>query len=153
MDLGFNVSEWGFMQPPESRAPVHRPSSAVTPEDELRAKQARAKNAIPGSAPYQPFFGLTLVSCERGDIRQSPRGLYVYSDQGQTEIELPADRSPRDLVIAEFHDAITGKAPALHDGRWGLANLEVCNAAIASSVSGQDVVLNEQVPVPVSNEA
>jgi phthalate 4,5-cis-dihydrodiol dehydrogenase len=149
MDLGFNVSEWGFMQPPESRAPVHRPSSAVTPEDELRAKQARAKNAIPGSAPYQPFFGLTLVSCERGDIRQSPRGLYLYSDQGQTEIELPPDRSPRDLVIAEFYDAITGKAPALHDGRWGLANLEVCNAAIASSISGEDVVLNEQVPVPV----
>jgi phthalate 4,5-cis-dihydrodiol dehydrogenase len=149
MDLGFNVSEWGFMQPPESRTPVHRPSSAVTPEDELRAKQARAKNAIPGSAPYQPFFGLTLVSCERGDIRQSPRGLYLYSDQGQTEIELPPDRSPRDLVIAEFYDAITGKASALHDGRWGLANLEVCNAAIASSISGQDVVLNEQVPVPV----
>lgn len=147
MDLCFNVSEWGFMQAPESRTRVGRPSPGSTPEGELRAKQQRAKNAIPGSAPYQPFFGLTLVSCERGDIRQSPRGLYVHTSDGQSEIVLPADQSPRDLVMAEFHAAITGLAPALHDGRWGLANLEVCAAAIASSASGQDVVLQHQVPV------
>ena len=149
MDLCFDISEWGFPQPPASRNPARRPSPNVTPQHELRAKQLRAGNAIPGSAPNQPFFGMTLVSCERGDMRQSPRGLYVYSDQGQVEIELPANRSPRALVMAEFHDAITGKARALHDGRWGLANLEVCIAAIASSNSGRDVVLTEQIPVPV----
>ena len=145
MDLGFNVSEWGFVQPPETRPPPHRPSADLMPEAERLAKQARARVAIPGSAPYQPFFGITLVSCERGDIRQSPKGLYVYSAQGQIEIELPTDRTPRDLVMAEFHDAITGRAPAVHDGRWGLANLEVCAAAISSSESGQDVLLKEQV--------
>jgi phthalate 4,5-cis-dihydrodiol dehydrogenase len=148
MDLCFNVGEWGQLQPPGARAPVRRPSAASTPEAELRAKRQRAKNAIPGSAPFQPFFGLTVVSCERGDIRQSPGGLTVYSDGAQTEIALPADRSPRDLVVAEFYDAVTGRLPALHDGRWGLANLEVCVAAIASSASGQDVSLKEQVPVP-----
>jgi phthalate 4,5-cis-dihydrodiol dehydrogenase len=147
MDLCFNVGEWGLMQPPEARAPVRRPSPASTPEAELRAKQERAKNAIPGSAPFQPFFGLTLVSCERGDIRQSPGGLTIYSDEGQAEIALPADRSPRDRVIAEFYEAIAGRAPALHNGRWGLANLEVCVAAIESSASGQDVLLKEQVPL------
>lgn len=150
MDLCFNVGEWGFMQPPESRQPVPRRSPDSTPEAELLEKQKRAKNAIPGSAPYQPFFGITLVSCDRGDIRQSPRGLYVYTNDGQTEIELPTDQTPRDLVMAEFHDAITGKAPALHDGKWGLANLEVCAAAIASSGTGLDVLLNHQVPVPAS---
>ena len=149
MDLGFNVSEWGFIQPPEVRPPLIRPSADLTPEAELLAKQKRAKRAIPASAPYQPFFGVTLVSCERGDIRQSPKGLYVYSAQGQTEIELPTDRTPRDLVMTEFHDAITGRARALHDGRWGVANLEVCAAAIHSSESGQDVLLQEQVGLPV----
>jgi phthalate 4,5-cis-dihydrodiol dehydrogenase len=147
MDLCFNVGEWGQLQPPETRTPLRRPSAASTPEAELRAKQERAKNAIPGSAPFQPFFGLTVVSCERGDIRQSPSGLTIYSDEGQTEIPLPTDRSPRDRVVAEFHDAITGRAPALHNGRWGLANLEMCVAALASSASGQDVLLKEQVPV------
>lgn len=149
MDLGFNVSEWGLMQPPENRPPMRGPSADLVPEAERLAKQKRAKAAIPGSAPYQPFFGVTLVSCERGDIRQSPTGLTVYSAQGQNEIELPTDRTPRDLVMAEFHDAITGRARALHDGRWGLANLEVCAAAISSSENGQDVLLKEQVALPV----
>jgi phthalate 4,5-cis-dihydrodiol dehydrogenase len=147
IDLCFNVGEWGQLQPPGTRTPVRRPSLASTPEAELRAKRERAKNAIPGSAPFQPFFGLTLVSCERGDIRQSPTGLTIYSDEGQTEIALPSDRSPRDLVVAEFHDAIARRVPALHNGRWGLANLEVCMAAIESSASGCDVALKEQVAV------
>ena len=149
MDLCFDVSEWGFLQAPESRTQARRPFADVSPDAELRAKQNRARSAIPASAPYQPFFGLTLVSCERGDLRQSPRGLHVYSAEGQIEIELPTDRSPRDLVMAEFYDAITGKAPALHNGRWGLANLEVCTAAITSSESGRDVFLYDQVPVTV----
>jgi phthalate 4,5-cis-dihydrodiol dehydrogenase len=148
MDLGFSVSEWGFMQPPENRPPLLSSVAGSSPEAELLAKQKRAKGAIPASAPYQPFFGLTVVSCERGEIRQSPTGLIVYSARGQTEIALPADRSPRHLVMSEFSDAITGRAAPVHSGRWGLANLEVCAAAIRSSESGSDVLLKEQVGLP-----
>ena len=125
-----------------------RAVAGLSPEAELLAKQKRAKNAIPASAPYQPFFGLTVVSCERGEIRQSPTGLIVYSEQGQTEITLPADHSPRDLVMTEFSAAITGRAAPVHSGRWGLANLEICAAAIRSSQSGGDVLLEEQVGLP-----
>jgi phthalate 4,5-cis-dihydrodiol dehydrogenase len=148
MDLGFNVSEWGFSQPPENRPALYRSAAASTPEAELAAKQRRAKNAIPASAPLQPFFGLTIVSCERGELRQSPQGITIYSAQGQQEVILPTDRSPRDLVMREFHDAITGKAAPVHTGRWGVANLEICVAAIASSASGRDVQLQEQVGLP-----
>ena len=121
-----------------------RPPPASSPEEELRAKQARAFTAIPGDAPFQPTFGLTLVSCERGDIRQSPGGLLVYADGERSEIILPTGRAPRELVLDEFHGAIRGTAPATHDGRWGLANLEICLAAIASSESGREVMLSEQ---------
>ena len=112
----------------------------------MRPKAARAQRAIPVSAPHQPHFGLTLVSCERGDIRQSPDGLLVYSDQGREEIALPKDKSPRDRVLAEFADAIAGKA-VTHTGRWGLANLEVCTAAIESSRTGKEIELKHQVAV------
>ena len=87
-----------------------------------------------------------MVSCERGDIRQSPDGLLVYSERGREEIALPADKSPRDLVIAEFADAIAGK-PTTHTGRWGLANLEVCTAAIESSRTGKEIELKHQIAV------
>jgi phthalate 4,5-cis-dihydrodiol dehydrogenase len=137
------VGEWGEVTKPRA-AP--QPSAPMTPEQELAAKRQRARNAIPIGAPHQPHFGLTMVSCERGDIRQSPDGLLVYSERGREEIALPADKSPRDLVIAEFADAIAGKATT-HTGRWGLANLEVCTAAIESSRTGKEIELKHQIAV------
>jgi phthalate 4,5-cis-dihydrodiol dehydrogenase len=118
----------------------------MSPEEELAAKRKRARSAIPTSTPHQPHFGLTMVSCERGDIRQSPDGLLVYSERGREEVALPLDKSPRDLVIAEFADAIAGK-PVTHTGRWGLANLEVCTAAIESSRTGKEIELKHQIAV------
>jgi phthalate 4,5-cis-dihydrodiol dehydrogenase len=138
-ELCFDIGEWGF--PSQARA-IARPS---TLEDELKAKAERAKTAIPASAPNQPFFGLTLVSCERGEIRQAPQGLYLYTHEGRREIGLSAEISPRELVIREFHDAISGRKRAVHDGRWGLANLEVCAAAIRSSERGEEVYLEHQI--------
>jgi phthalate 4,5-cis-dihydrodiol dehydrogenase len=144
-ELCFDIGEWGLRQGEKERVPIAKMSAA--PADELAAKRKRAKTAIPAVAPFQPFFGLTIVSCERGDLRQSPDGIYVYTHEGRREIALPADCNPRSLVLDEFADAIQGKAPPLHDGRWGLANLEVCAAAISSSQSGQEIELRHQVPV------
>jgi phthalate 4,5-cis-dihydrodiol dehydrogenase len=141
-DLVGGISEWGHQQSAAPRPPRGR---GATPADELKAKQARAATAIPARAPHQPHFGLTLVSCEGGDIRQSPDGLWVYTADGARDVPVPLDRSPRDRVLDEWHAAIAGAAPALHDGRWGLANLEVCVAALASSVQGSEVLLYEQV--------
>ncbi len=127
---------------------MRRPTADGPATDELLAKRQRAETAIPGSAPFQPTFGLTVVSCERGDIRQSPRGLYLYTAKGREEIILPTDKSPRDLVLDELHDALSGKRVPIHDGAWGLANLEVCLAAIESSQSGREIALQYQVPLP-----
>ena len=35
------------------------------------------------------FFGLTLVSCERGDMRQTPTGLIIHGDDSNEEIDHP----------------------------------------------------------------
>jgi phthalate 4,5-cis-dihydrodiol dehydrogenase len=148
MELVADVTEWGFVEPLSKRVPVRRASAGLSPAEELAAKRKRAVNAIPANAPHQPHFGLTLVSCERGAIRQSPDGLYVYSEAGREEIAVPTDRSPRDLVLDEFAAVIAGRAKPIHDGRWGLANLEVCLAAIESSRSGREIELRHQVAVP-----
>lgn len=137
------ISETGFHQMPEYRA--RGAPDAGPNQDVQRAKAERAKQANWSAAPYQPVFGQTIVSCERGDMRQSPKGLLLYENGARTEIELPLDQSPRDLVLAEFYDAITGKRAAQHDARWGLANLELCDAAIASSKSGAEIRLAHQV--------
>ncbi len=143
------LSEWGFPAPEQGWAVQRRGhGGARDAAAERQAKQARAGKVIPDQAPFHPFFGITLVSCEGGDIRQSPQGLFVYDRDGVEELRFPTDRTPRDLVVAEFAEAIRGRAPAVHDGQWGLANLEVCLAAIASSEQATEVDLNEQRAVP-----
>ncbi len=151
-ELCFDIGEWGQPQRLQERVAIPR---AQTPgsDEEVEAKRKRAKNAIPAATPFQPFFGLTIVSCDRGDIRQSPHGLYLYTEKGREEIILPADCNPRSLVLDEFADAILGEAPAVHDGRWGLATLEVCAAVFSSSRSGCEVALTRQVAVPTVEPA
>jgi phthalate 4,5-cis-dihydrodiol dehydrogenase len=136
-ELVGGIGEWGLNAPPSAH-------TRIAPENELRAKQVRAKHAIPGRTPYQPHFGLTLVSCERGEIRQSPEGLLVYTDEGMSSIKLRTDTSPRERVMTEFYDAIVGRHPALHDARWGLANLEICLSALHSSRNGREIFLEHQ---------
>ena len=151
-ELCFNIGEWGLPQGRQERVAIPR-TRAPRSDDEVEAKRKRAKNAIPAAAPFQPFFGLTIVSCDRGDIRQSPHGLYLYTENGREEIVLPADCNPRSLVLDEFADAILGEAPAVHDGRWGLATLEVCAAVLSSSRSGREVALTRQVAAPTAAAA
>lgn len=145
MDLCDDISQWGFRQPAASRPARREAAGARSLDDELRAKRERAGTAIPGEAPCQPHFGLTLVSCQRGDIRQTAQGLRVETRTGCREIVLEAHRSPRELVLDEFEAAIKGARRPLHDGRWGLATLEVCVAALESSRTGSEIRLREQV--------
>ena len=148
MDLCFDISEWGLHQRPDQRPTPPRLPRLGSAADELQAKRERARSAIPAAAPHAPFFGLTLVSCERGDIRQAPNGLRIHTPEGTREMPLPLQRSPRERVLDEWQAAITGSATALHSGRWGLANLELCVAALASSRAAREITLHEQVPRP-----
>jgi phthalate 4,5-cis-dihydrodiol dehydrogenase len=141
--LTFGIGEWGFPQAP--KAGTARPAAAA--QDELSAKAERAKSAIPAQAPHPPVFGLTVLSCERGDIRQVPEGLEVYTREGVRTIPVAVDRSPRDLLFDELHQAIAGIRAPLHDGAWALASLELCLGAIESARAGRELALQHQVAV------
>lgn len=106
----------------------------------------RAKNYA-DEEPHLPFFGLTIVSCERGDIRQSPDGLWVYGEDEKTEILLDKEFTGRNALIAELYDAVIKDEQPLHDGRWGQANLEVCAAVLQSARERKEVFLSRQVAV------
>ena len=95
---------------------------------------------------HAPFFGLTIVSCERGAIRQSPDGLYVYTDAGCEEVTLPSDVG-RSAELIELRNSIAEKRPVFPDGRWGRATLEVCLAIRELSQQRQVVELQRQVAV------
>ena len=98
-------------------------------------------------APNLPFYGLTVVSCERGDMRQSPDGLLVYGPTAKREVLVPKGDTGRDQILRELHAAIVDGTPPLHDGRWGKANLEVSLAALQSSRERREIFLTNQKAV------
>ncbi len=96
----------------------------------------------------QPFFGFTLVSCEHGDIRQTPDGLFIYGETEKREILLPAGSRGREAEVEELYDAVVNHHPVFHDGRWGEATLEVCLAMLESAQDRKEIFLSHQVPSP-----
>ncbi|MEE6140798.1 Gfo/Idh/MocA family oxidoreductase [Mycobacterium sp. 050128] len=98
-----------------------------------------------GEIVNHPYFGLTVVSCERGAIRQSPDGLVVYGQDGSREIPVARTMRGRAAELAELHQAITQDRPVQHDGRWGRATLEVCFAILRSAHEGCEVLLSQEI--------
>ncbi|MBM2811723.1 MAG: Gfo/Idh/MocA family oxidoreductase [Chloroflexi bacterium] len=96
---------------------------------------------------HQPFYGLTVVSCERGDIRQSPDGLFLYSADGREEIPCDGDTSHAS-ELRELCDAVTEGRPSFPDARWGMATLEVLMAIMQSAREHREITLTRQVPTP-----
>jgi phthalate 4,5-cis-dihydrodiol dehydrogenase len=114
-----------------------------SPSDEARAREGRRYGAAEGGRRArrraQPFFGLTVVSCERADLRQSRRGLWIYDSKGRTEVTLPLYPTGRQLMIDELAAAIAGRSPVVHDGEWGRATVAACLAIRQSAKAGNPV--------------
>lgn len=128
-----------------------RVSRETSPEEEAALKEARRYTADragrrgPAVRGSGSAFGLTIATCERADIRQSPNGLWVYDEQGKHEIAVPADYARGEEEFEEMYRAVVLGQRAIHDGRWGLATHEVTLAIIQSSREGREVRLSHQV--------
>ncbi len=151
------VGEGGQYRDPRTNLNVRDHLRKVrTPEQEEQLKEAmRFGGNREGEYSHvwngerkQPFFGMTLVSCEKGDIRQTPEGLRIYGESGLREITLPAGRRGREAEVEELYNGVVHDRPVFHDGHWGAATLEVCLAMIESAEKRHEVFLSHQVPSP-----
>ena len=132
-EITWGIGESGFARAESSPAgtpssPANRMDSAARPRDGVRR---------------QPFFGLTIVSLENGDIRQSPDGLYVYTEKKREEIPCPPflDRAGE---LKRLYEAVVQNRPVFADGRWGKATLEVALAILQSSHEKREIELKHQ---------
>jgi phthalate 4,5-cis-dihydrodiol dehydrogenase len=150
------VGEGGQPRDPETNVKVRRRLRAIrsAEEEEALKEQMRFGGRREGEyshvwsgARRQPFFGLTIVSCDRGDIRQTPDGLVIYGEDGKKEIALPSGNRGREAEVEELYQAIVNNRPVFHDGRWGEATLEVCLAMLQSAEERREVFLEHQVAV------
>ena len=151
------VGEGGQHRPPDTNLTVRNKLREVqTVEEEERLKEAmRFGGQRQGEFSHtwagerkQPFFGFTLVSCEKGDIRQTPDGLRIYGEAEHREIKLPSAGRGREAEAEELYDAVVKGRPVFHDGRWGAATLEVCLAMLESAQNRKEIFMSHQVPSP-----
>ena len=108
------------------------------------SEQATRRERLPGGGS---FFGITVAVCERGAIRQTPPdGLLVYSDEGIREVQVSGQTASRSSELKELYDAVVENRPVYHDGRWGMATLEVCLAIMQSARERREIMMSHQSP-------
>ncbi len=89
-------------------------------------------------------YGFTLMNCDGGDLRPAPGGgVLLYDERGRRGL-LAEGPTGTEVIVDELYHAITDKSPALHDGSWGIACLELCLAVRASAEGGGAVPLRHQ---------
>jgi phthalate 4,5-cis-dihydrodiol dehydrogenase len=151
------VGEGGQYREPETNLKVRRRLREVrSAEEEEQLKEGmRFGGEREGEYSHiwsgerkQPFFGFTVVSCEKGDIRQTPDGLCIYGESEKREVPLPSGRRGREAEVEELYNAVIHGRPVFHDGRWGEATLEVCLAMLESAEKRREIFLSHQVASP-----
>jgi phthalate 4,5-cis-dihydrodiol dehydrogenase len=126
------------------------------PTAEQRAKAAGNYGGTDYSAPvkedtppFYPHFGVVIASCERADLRPTPKGVMIYADATARFEALPTPLVPRSEVMDELCAAVFDSREPLHNGAWGMATMEVCLAMLQSARDGQEVTLRHQVGLPI----
>ena len=145
-ESGYRMLNADSVRPAERRAPM-------SAEEKFRFQlegdpYGRGQGGLEDrrSLRRQPFFGLTIVQCERGAVRQSPDGIFVYDGDGRREIACGTGYQRGAAELMELADSLAeGRAPYL-DAAWGRATLEVCVAIIESAAARREIELKYQVP-------
>jgi phthalate 4,5-cis-dihydrodiol dehydrogenase len=115
-----------------------------------------------GPKPWGPVdLGLLVVSCDHGDMRHSPYGVYVYGEGGKRDVDLrhlavPGSENEGGATIGaigELYDAVVSGKPVYHSGAWGRATLEATLGIVTSAREHREVVLERQVAMPEDYDA
>jgi phthalate 4,5-cis-dihydrodiol dehydrogenase len=158
-ELHFWVGEGGQPRDPETNPKAIREIRDAEAEGNEADRKSAMRSAGRGEGAYshfdrnsprhQPFFGVTIVSCEKGDIRQSADGLIIYGDEGKREIPVDSRERGRVGELNEMYRAVVEDRPVFPDGFWGMATVEVTVGIIESGRQRKELMMSHQVPVRV----
>jgi phthalate 4,5-cis-dihydrodiol dehydrogenase len=127
-----------------------RHATFASTADEVAAKAARNYGGAQQVATAVPtthqHFGPVVVACERGDLRLTAAGVWVYADTERYFVPVPVSDVPRREVIDEIWAVLREGKPAAHDGEWARATTEVSLAILESARLDRDVTLLHQCP-------
>jgi phthalate 4,5-cis-dihydrodiol dehydrogenase len=146
-ELHFWINERGAPKPSDQHGAAQRALAAEQAE-EARLRVERYAYGSPAGPPpdHQPHFGLMIVTCERGEMRASADGLFIYDKNGRREVALPKSTAMpgRSEVLDDMIAALRTGTPPLQNGRWGKANVEVTLAIQQSARERREVMIEHQ---------
>lgn len=99
---------------------------------------------LPNEQPFLPHFGLIIVTCEGGDMRLSPNGVFIHGRTGTREIAVPRGigRPGQGDALDSLWQAVRYGRPNRHDARWGRDTIAVILAVLESAKERREVVLS-----------
>lgn len=125
------LGESGDARHPETHRRTWKAYLERNEDGEAEARNARRIG--PRDFPLQPptdrsneVFGFTVVSCERGDIRQTPGGLVIDAGAHRVTVALPTT-SGRVAMLDDIHRTMREGASPVIDAAWGLETLRICS--------------------------
>lgn len=136
------ISELGHTKKTDQPGRARRKLAKIT--DEATYKKTRAfagLDALP-SPEHHEHFGPLVVFCDHGDLRLTPDGVVLYSDEGVEEIPAPF-RCPRQGFAQALVDALRGGPSPVQTGAWGLTALRTCHAILKSAETQATVKIAE----------
>lgn len=157
-ELFFGLAPGKEGKPPEDFGSSRRSIDKIASQEEETALRistygygsASGIGASTGSGlrPYFDETGVTIVSCEGGDIRASADGVVIYDNNGKREVPIPTKFGApgRGDVLRELHRVVRQGILPIHDGVWAKATLEVALCVLESAQSRREVNLSHQVP-------
>lgn len=154
---------WGFglhgnPRDPEENLRSRRQIRSMRPEEEHAYKDSTRYGGGKGRRPGRPlerhqFFGFTLLSCEQGDIRQTPNGLMIYGDDERREVTMPMQLYAENELSIMYRAWANDEPLEYHDARWGLATLEVALGILQSGRERREVFMSHQTTLPAARPA
>jgi len=115
-------------------------------EEELRLRGERfgyggGAGFLQGAPEHQAHFGSLIATYEYADLRTTPDGISIYSNEGMREIVLPPESNGRTNVIDELCANVIDGLPATHDGRFARGTVETCLAIRESAQQRREIFL------------
>jgi phthalate 4,5-cis-dihydrodiol dehydrogenase len=138
------ISELGASANPKAFENTHA-RFAENQSNEAWTKDARGFGGSVASAPIEALenehFGPLIISCERGAMRVTPKGIWTYTQSGAAFASVRPPAIARQAVIDAIHGALREQQALQHDGRWSAHTVAACEALLRSARTHADVTL------------
>jgi phthalate 4,5-cis-dihydrodiol dehydrogenase len=141
------VAEGGTPKTPNTHGTARRVLASGDPEEQRQKNLGYGGRDLPMEQPFQPHFGVLIVTCANGDIRVTPEGLTLYAPDGSRKLDVDRGlgRPGHGDVLDALWRAVREGRRDFHDARWGKATLEVALAILQSARERREIVLRHQV--------